>query len=413
MRSVPVADRIHWVGAVDWNLRDFHGYETPRGSTYNAYLVFGEDKIALVDTVKTPFVPELLSRIADLVEPERIDYIIVNHVEPDHNSGLRAVLEHCPNAKVFASKSGVTGVAEYHDGLVVDAVGENDELDLGGRKLNFHPVPMLHWPDSMFTWCGDCGMLMPNDGFGQHLASSERFADEVGMGLALEELGIYYANILMPVGKQVAKAVDSIAERGWDCNVIAPSHGVIWRGEDIRRAMSAYRRWSSGTTVERAVVAYSTMWGSTATMAASIADGIAEGGVDVVMYDLAISRLADITYRLLESRALVLGSSTIHKGMLYRAAGFTQYIGGLRPEGKLGYTFGSFGWGGGAVKQMRERLEAAGLRLTEHDMTLKYGPTDDDLRACVEWGRSIAQTVKDWPPPEERAAQPATPASSE
>ncbi|MHB9003933.1 MAG: oxygen-binding di-iron domain-containing protein, partial [Coriobacteriia bacterium] len=193
LRSIPVSDRVTWVGAIDWNLRDFHGYETPRGTTYNAYLVRGNDTTALVDTVKLPFVEELLSRITDVMDPATIDLIVVNHVEPDHNSGLRQVMEAMPNARVVASRGGVAGVAEYHEGLEIEAVGADDEIDLGGVSLKFLPMPMVHWPDSMFTYVSGDKTLLPNDAFGQHMASAERFADEVGLDLALRELDIYYA----------------------------------------------------------------------------------------------------------------------------------------------------------------------------------------------------------------------------
>ena len=203
MLAVPVTKSIHWVGALDWNLRDFHGYDTPRGTTYNAYLVIGKDKIALVDTVKTAFVPELLERISSVVPLEKIDYIVVNHVEPDHTSGLRLVAEAIPGAKIVASAGGVRGIAEYHGpDLDVAAVGADDTLDLGGLTLKFQPMPMVHWPDSMFTYCPEECCLLPNDAFGQHVATSERFADEMGLDDAVEELAIYYANILMPLGSQ-------------------------------------------------------------------------------------------------------------------------------------------------------------------------------------------------------------------
>ncbi len=209
MQSVQISEAIRWVGAIDWELRDFHGYETPRGTTYNAYLVRGE-KTALIDTVKLPFVDELLSRVRSVMDPADVDHIIVNHIEPDHNGGLRAVMEAMPNAKVVATKTGAAGVFEYHDGLEIGVVGPDDVIDLGGRTLHFLPEPMVHWPDSMFTYCPEERVLMPNDAFGQHLASEERFADEVGVDLALEELVTYYANILMPLGKQVSKAVEQV-----------------------------------------------------------------------------------------------------------------------------------------------------------------------------------------------------------
>ncbi len=394
MRAVPVSEGIHWVGAIDWNLRDFHGYETPRGTTYNAYLVSGADSTALIDTVKQPFVPELLSRISEIIDPAEIDLIVVNHVEPDHNGGLVDVIEACPQARVVASPSGVRGVAEYHDGLEIDAVKAGDVIDLGGRTLQFLPMPMVHWPDSMFTYCAESRTLMPNDAFGQHMASSERFADEVGLSLALTELGIYYANILMPLGAQVAKAVAKVAEAGWEPAIVAPSHGVIWRGDALPAAIQEYGRWTEGMREDRIVLAYSTMWGSTDTLAKRIADGIAAEGVDVRLHDLAVSRLADITYDLLEAKAFVLGSPTLHHGMLYRVSGYLTYLEGLKPSDRLAAVFGSYGWSSGATKQMRERLEAIGFEMPFEDHTVKFRPDHDDLIAAEEWGRAIARAVK-------------------
>ncbi|HET6498481.1 MAG TPA: FprA family A-type flavoprotein, partial [Coriobacteriia bacterium] len=307
MRSVRVSDAIHWVGAIDWGLRDFHGYETPRGTTYNAYLVQGSQRTALVDTVKAPFVDELLARVRTLVDPARVDLIVVNHVEPDHNGGLRLVMDAMPNARVVASRSGVAGVAECHDGLAVDAVGADDVIDLGGCELRFLPMPMVHWPDSMFTYCAGERVLMPNDAFGQHLASSERFADEVGLDLAFEELTVYYANILMPLGKQVAKAVEKVTATGWEIETVAPSHGVIWRRDTLGPLFERYARLTAGETREKVTVAYSTMWGSTDILARAVADGVSARGAHVEVFDLASTPIAHVTRHLLDSRALLLG----------------------------------------------------------------------------------------------------------
>jgi len=391
MRAVNVTDGIDWVGAVDWGLRDFHGFETPLGTTYNAYLVRGSEKTALIDTVKPQFVSELLSRIATLVDPASIDLIVVNHVEPDHNGGLPAVMAACPNARVVASGSGVKGVAEYHNGLLVEAVGPDDVIDLGGKTLRFLPMPMVHWPDSMFTYCPEARTLMPNDAFGQHMASSERFADEVGVDMVIEQLGIYYANILMPLGKQVLKSVEKVAAAGWEPQIIAPSHGVIWRGEDIGRAMAAYARWGSGTTTAKAVVAYSTMWESTAALAAAVADGISQVGAQVVLFDLAKTPIAQVSWEILEARALVLGSPTLHHNMLYRVAGYLTWLEGLKPAGKLAAVFGSYGWGGGATKQMAERLTQMGFEMPFEPFGQKFRPTTADIDAATAWGKTIGE----------------------
>jgi anaerobic nitric oxide reductase flavorubredoxin len=307
------------------------------------------------------------------------------------------VLEACPSARVVASAPGVRGVAEYHDGLVVEAVGADDVIDLGGVTLRFLPVSMVHWPDSMFTYCPESSTLMPNDAFGQHMASSQRFATDVGLDLAIEQLGIYYANILMPLGKQVARAVEKVVEAGWELRTVAPSHGVIWRGDEIGVALQHYGRWTSGATQERVTIAFSTMWGSTDALAAAVADGIAAEGVACRVFDLAESAVADVTYDLLESRAFVLGSPTLHHGMLFRVAGYLQWLAGLKPPNKLAAVFGSFGWGGGAAKQMQERLEEIGMTIVAEPYTEKFRPTAAQLAEASEWGRGIARAVKEPP----------------
>jgi flavorubredoxin len=394
MRAAKVTDNIWWVGAIDWNLRDFHGFETPQGTTYNCYLVMGESGIALVDTTKAPFVPELLSRIESVVPLERITHIVVNHVEPDHNGGLPEVMAAMPQARVVASPAGVKGVAEYHNGLEVEAVKAGDVIDLGGRTLTFQPMSMVHWPDSMFTYCPEERVLMPNDAFGQHVSSDERFASEYGLDAALHELGVYYANILLPLGTAIGKAISKVVETGWELDVVAPSHGLIWRGEEIGRVIESYQRWGAGEKRDKVVIAYSTMWGSTAALASRIADAVGAAGCEVAVYDLAVSPIAHVTAELLEAKALLLGSPTLHHGMLYRVAGYLQYLAGLKPTGRLAATFGSYGWSKGAEKQMRARLEEIGFEMPFDDFTVKYRPTDDDFSSVAEWATGIAEAVK-------------------
>ena len=395
MLATSIADGIWWVGAIDWNLRDFHGYETPRGTTYNAYLVKGAEKTALVDTVKTPFVPELLSRIRSIMPLEDVDYIVVNHIEPDHNSGLRAVMAAMPQAKVVASPVGVKGIAEYHDGLVVEKVTGDDTLDLGGKTLHFLPEPMVHWPDSMFTYVAEDCVLLPNDAFGQHLASSKRFADQFTACEPMEELETYYANILLPFGTQVGKAVDKIKALGWICHVVAPSHGVIWRGVDILKVLDAYTEWSSGVTKDKVVVAYATMWGATDVMARNIADGITAEGTECYLADVRSTAFSAIMTELLDARGLVVGSPTLHHGVLSQVAGFMQYVAGLKPKDRFGGAFGSYGWSSGATKQISARFEEIGFELPFSDFTVKYALTAEDEAAARDWGAQFGRLAKE------------------
>ncbi len=394
MQPVSVSEHVTWVGAVDWDLRDFHGFETPHGSTYNAYLVRGTAQTALIDTVKTPFVPELLSRIGKLIDLAEIDLIVVNHVEPDHNSGLRDVMAACPNARVVASASGVRGVAEYHDGLVIEQVGAADVIDLGGVTLQFLPAPMVHWPDSMFTYCPEDAVLLCNDAFGQHLATSERFADEAGLDLSLEQLRVYYANILLPLGSQIAKALEKVSAAGWAPGIIAPSHGVIWRGDQVGEVIAAYQKWGSGALLDKAVIVYSTMWGSTDELARTIADALVQEGVDVEVFDLAATGMAHIMRELLDARGLLVGSPTLHHGMLYRVAGFLQYLAGLKPADRVAASFGSYGWSSGATAQVDERLAAIGIEVVQPPYTQKFRPNAADLEAARAWGAEFAAKVK-------------------
>jgi anaerobic nitric oxide reductase flavorubredoxin len=396
VQPTQVSDGIFWVGAIDWNLRDFHGFETPKGTTYNAYLVVGAEKIALVDTVKRPFVPELLEHVREVVDPERIDLIVVNHVEPDHNSGLPQCMEAMPNAKVVASAGGVKGIHGYHGpDLEVTAVGTDDVIDLGGKTLRFLPMPMVHWPDSMFTFCAESCTLMPNDAFGQHIATSERFADEIDLDEAIEELAVYYANILTPVATAVGKAMEKIIAQEWVCDVIAPSHGLIWRRESIPTIFDAYDRYLAEETEDKLVVAYSTMWGSTDALAREIAAGAADAGVDVMLFDIASTPLAYINRHLMDARALLLGSPTLHRGMLYRVAGLLQYLQGIRHKDKIAGAFGSYGWSSGATKEMTGRLTEIGYEMPLPDFTCTYAPSPEDLAAARDWGRQFGRLVKE------------------
>lgn len=394
MHAVSVTDSIWWVGAIDWNLRDFHGFDTPLGSTYNAYLVIGEREIALVDTVKTPFVPEMLARVESVVPLDRVTLIVVNHVEPDHCSGLRAVSEACPNARIVASPGGVRGIAEFHGpDLEAAAVSPAEPADLGGLTLEFLPMPMVHWPDSMFTYCPERACLMCNDAFGQHLASSERFADEVGLDLAIEQTVVYFANILMPLRSQVAKAVAKVVEKGWALSFIAPSHGVIWRERDIPTVIDTYDRCCAVEPTAKVVVVYTTMWGSTDMLAREIADGAREAGADVHLFDLAATGYASPTRELLDAGAVLVGSSALHHGMHPRVAGYLQFLVGLRPTGMIAGAFGSFGWSSGATSQIEGRFSELGLATPFGDFTVKYRPAPGDLERARAWGASFGEAV--------------------
>jgi anaerobic nitric oxide reductase flavorubredoxin len=393
MNKITLAEGINWVGVVDWNIRDFHGYVTKRGSTYNAYLI-QDEKMALVDTVKHTFSNELLRNICELVDPQKIDYIIVNHVEMDHSSSLPVIAKYAKNATIIASPRGKDAIIEHYGAdFNIQTVKTGDQLKLGKRTLQFVEAPMLHWPDSMFTYVVEDKILMPNDAFGQHLASSERFDDEVDAHVLMEEATIYYANILMPLAPLIARKLEEVTKMGIPIDMIAPSHGIIWRS-DPSKIIKAYSDWSAGVSKNKAVIVFDTMWGSTDMMARAVAEGVASHGVDVKLLKLRAANRTEAMTEITDAKAVVVGSPTLNNGMFPTLSSFLTYATGLKPKGKLWAFFGSYGWGGGAVKAMTEMAQKAGFEVFEQSIQIKYVPDSEDLKKCFEFGQQIAAKIK-------------------
>ncbi|HHV63354.1 MAG TPA: MBL fold metallo-hydrolase [Firmicutes bacterium] len=401
MSAVKLTEGIYWVGAVDWNIRHFHGpaYSTHHGVTYNSYLIIDE-KVALVDTVFTPFADELIGNISDVIDPARIDYVIANHVEVDHSGALPRLMSIIPNARVFCSLKGVDEFKKHYapaSGWEFHPVKTGQELKLGKRTLSFIEAPMLHWPDSMFTYVKEDGILMSNDAFGQHIATTGRFDDEVNEHELMREAAKYYANILMPFSVLVLRKLKELQDMKIPVNMIAPSHGIIWR-KDPGRIIDAYAKWAEGKPVGPAapgmLVVYETMWGSTEKMAKAILQGAIDEGVDARLYRLFGTDESDIITELLTARALVVGCSTINRGILPTVSSFLDEVRGLKPVRKIGAAFGSYGWNGGAVETIEERLRTAGIELAEPGLGLKWVPTPEELESCRELGRKIARRVR-------------------
>ncbi len=395
-KPLELAKGIYWVGVVDWNLRDFHGYETPKGGSYNAYLIVDE-KIALIDTVKAPFSGEMIKRISKIIDPSKIDYVISNHVEMDHSSSISSILEIAPDAKLFASSKGQKGLSEYYreegfDDWDLQVVKTGDELDLGNRTLMFIEATMLHWPDSMQTYVKEDRILFSNDAFGQHIATSKRFDDEVDD--VMDDAGIYYANILMPFGSQVLKYVDKLKELDVKPKMIAPAHGVIWR-KDVSRVIGEYFKWASGEALPKVIVIYDTMWGSTEKMAMEIVEGARSSGVEVRLRHLRKNDWSMTMKELMDSSVVAIGSPTMNNNMFYTLSGFLTYMKGLRPRGKKYFLFGSYGWGGGAVKGMEKELESAKFELAMESMQVKFRPYEEDKKTCREIGFKLGEMAKE------------------
>jgi flavorubredoxin len=389
MNTPEIKDKIFWVGAIDWNIRDFHGYSTYKGTTYNAFLV-KDEKIALFDTVKKTHINELVHHIRQLVDPTDIDYLIVNHVEMDHSGSLPEIVDLIKPEKIFCSKMGLKAINEHFhpEDWPLEAVENGQTISLGSKTVQFLETRMLHWPDSMFSYIPEDKLLISSDAFGQHLASSERFDDEVDFSELMEQTTKYYANILTLYSPLIKKLLAKVQEMGLEIDMIAPDHGVIWRSH-INDVIQAYADWSENKGKRKTLVIYDTMWASTEKMAKAITTGIDMTGVSVKLINLAHTHRSDVMADVLNAKAVILGCATLNNGMLPRMAGFLMYMRGLKPTNKIGAAFGSFGWSGEAVKLMNKAMEEMKFDIIEPGLRIKYVPAHTDLKECVEMGKRI------------------------
>ena len=381
MKAIEIRNGIYWVGSIDWSMRTFHGYATSRGSSYNAYLII-DDKIALIDTVKEPFKEELLERVSSVVDPAKIDYIISSHVEADHSGAIPFMAAHCPHAKIITSQpQGLEGLTAYYGDLPYQPVKAGDSISLGSRTLQFVPIPMLHWPDSMVTYCPEEKILFSNDAFGQHLASVNRFDDENDLPLIMYEAKKYYANILMLYGAQAQKAMKALGSL--DIDMILTGHGISWRS-NIKDIFAAYQKWSTFDVDDHAVVVFDSMWHSTEKMAVAVTEGFRQGGIPAVMHDIKATPLSDIVTDILTSKYLACGSPTINNQMMPTIASFLCYLKGLSPKNHRAFAFGSYGWGGQSAKLVEDGLKDAGCEICHELIRIQNIPSKAQLKALTE-----------------------------
>jgi flavorubredoxin len=386
---------VYWVGVVDWGIRSFHGQElsTHRGSSYNAYLIIDE-KIALVDTVWAPFTKQLIDNIKSVIDPSKIDYVITNHCEPDHSGGLPEIMRLAPNATLVVSRKGLESCeGHYHQKWNFKAVQTGDKFSLGKNELVFVEAPMLHWPDSMFTYLTGKNILMPNDAFGQHYATAFRFNDEVDQDELFEEAIKYYANILTPFSKLVIRKIDELLSLNLPVDIIAPSHGVIWRNNPLQ-IIELYKEWAAQKPQQRAVILYDTMWHATEKMAKAIGDGLAEHNIDHKLFYMGLSDRNDAITEIFKSKAVIIGSPTLNQGLLPTISPILEDIKGLRFENKIGASFGSYGWSGECVKRIDRHFEESKIPVVAEGVLVKWQPNSDDLEKCKTLGRKIAELIK-------------------
>ncbi|MFC1965746.1 flavodoxin domain-containing protein [Chloroflexota bacterium] len=385
---------VYWVGVVDWAIRKFHGQElsTHRGSSYNAYLITDE-KTVLVDTVWGPFQDQLIENIREVVDPAKIDIVVANHAEVDHSGSLPAVMRHTPNATVVVSQRGRESIeGHFHQPWDFKAVKTGDKINIGKNDLVFVEAPMLHWPDSMFTYLTGKNILMPNDAFGQHYATAFRFNDQVNHEELYEEALKYYANILTPFSGLVLKKIEEVLSLNLAVDMIAPSHGIIWR-KDPLQIVKKYQEWAAQKSEKSAVILYDTMWEGTRQMAEAIGQGLAANGVPYKAFHVAVSDRNDVITEVFKAKAIIVGSPTFNQGVLPTISPILEDLKGLKFQNKIGAAFGSYGWSGEAVKIIEEHLNSCKIQPVAEGVRAKWQPKPDDLAKCRELGQKVAQAV--------------------
>ncbi|HYE11656.1 MAG TPA: anaerobic nitric oxide reductase flavorubredoxin [Patescibacteria group bacterium] len=395
--SFKINDTVKWVGKIDWELRKFHGdeYSTHKGSSYNSYLV-QDEKTVLIDTVWTPFAKEYVANLKKEIDLNKIDYIIVNHAEPDHSGALPELMREIPNTPIYCTANAVKSIkGHYHQDWNFVEVKTGDKLNIGSKEFVFIEARMLHWPDTMFSYLTGDHILFSNDAFGQHYASEYMFNDLVDQAELYQEAIKYYANILTPFSKLVEKKIEEVVAMNVPVSMICTSHGIIWRDNPLQ-IVTKYMEWAKDYQENQVTILYDTMWDATRKMAEAIAAGVksANPEVNIKIFNTAKADKNDVITEVYKSKAILVGSSTINKGILHSVAGMLEQIKGLGFKNKKAAAFGSYGWSGEAVQMINEELKKGGFEVIDNGVKALWNPDKESLDKCFELGKHFGEALK-------------------
>ena len=381
------------VGVIDWNMRNFHGntFITKNGVTYNSYLI-NDNEPALIDVVHKGFEDEFIKNILEIISPEKIKHVILNHLEPDHSGAIEYMAKVLKNAKFYGTAKLKEGLLKYYDlNIEINVVKTGDKINLGNNTLTFVEIPMVHWPDSMITYCPEKKILFSNDAFGQHIATNKTFTDEIKQDILWQEVTKYYANILWPLGPMIEKSINNLLTMNLPIDFVAPSHGLVWRN-NINKVIEKYLSWTKNEVKNKVVVVYETMWGSTQIMAREIVRALTNNNIEVKMFDIAKTDFAEVAYEMLEAKAFVIGSSTHDNEMLAYIAGYMHFLKGMKPKNRIAVSFGSFGWAGGAVKEIATNLSSFGIEVIDQ-ISAKFKPNKEEMEKCYQAGEKLSKAL--------------------
>ena len=391
---IEIKKNIFWTGIRDWELRKFHGHElsTHRGSTYNSYLI-RDEKTVLVDTVWAPFKEAFIENLEKEVGLKNIDAIVINHIEPDHGGALADLMKLIPGTPIYCTKNGADIIKKhFHQDWNFKAVKTGDAFKTGKYELVFVEMQMLHWPDSMLTYVKGANLVLSNDAFGQHFSPMSFFNDEVYKCELYQEAIKYYANILTPFSPLIKKKVEQIREMNLPIDMIAPSHGVIWR-TDPMQIVEKYYEWSQDYQEDFVAIIYDTMYDATKEMAEAIAEGLRKQNVKFKLFNNSVTDQSDLLTELFKSRGFIIGSCTVNNTVLRSIAGLLDEIKAHKFKNKTGAAFGSYGWSGEAHKIIHQKLSEAGVKMPLEPIAVKYKPTAEELGLCVEFGGKFAASL--------------------
>ncbi|HHT70917.1 MAG TPA: anaerobic nitric oxide reductase flavorubredoxin [Firmicutes bacterium] len=390
--SFNINQRVTWVGKIDWELRWFHGHEysVHKGSSYNAYLI-RDKKTVLIDTVWQPYAREFVANLKKIIDLKDIDYIVANHAEMDHSGALPELMQEIPDTPIYCSANGVKSLkGHYHQDWNFVPVKTGDRLDIGDNKLVFVEAPLLHWPDSMFTYLAGDNILFSNDAFGQHYASEYMYNDLVDQSELFQEALKYYANILNPFSVLVKRKIDEVLAMDVPVNMICPSHGIIWR-QDPLQIVNKYLQWSQAYQEDQITIVYDTMWNGTRRMAEAIAAGVrqADGNINVKLYNAAKTDKNDVLSQIFKSKAIVVGSPTVNRSILASMVALMDMAKGLAFKNKKAAAFGTYGWSGESVQLLTARLKDAGFQVVNDGIREAWNPDSDGLARCQQFGQQF------------------------
>lgn len=394
-----VLNNVYWVGKMDWELEEFHGseYSVHNGSSQNAYLI-QEEKTVLIDTVWTPHKEEFVKNLKSEIDLNDIDFIVLNHGEPDHSGSLPEIMKEIPDTPIYCTANGKKSlIGQYHHPeWDYRTVKTGDSIDIGnGKKLVFVEMTMLHWPDSMATYMTGDNILFSNDAFGQHYALSELFNDKADQALLWKEAMKYYANILTPFSTFAKKKIEEIVGMNLPIDIIAPSHGSIWR-ENTLEIVNKYAEWADAYKEDQITIIYDSMWGATQSIAHKIADDIRQLSPNTRTKVMSVADMDrnDIMTEVFKSRAIAVGSPTVGRSAITTVSGWLHFLQELKFKDKVAGVFGSYGWSGEGNKVLREELTKAGFEVIDKELKASWMPDDEFLAGTVDFTKELLEKSK-------------------